>query len=64
MCADVGSKKCELDMLVISDSGEQGLVGLALEATLMTMAARRRAMTVMRRWDGAGKVVAGVDRPE
>lgn len=51
-------------MLVISDSEVRGLVGLALEATLMTMAARRRATTVMRRWDGAGKVVAGADRPE
>lgn len=51
-------------MLVISDSEGQGLVGPVLEAILMTMAARKRAMTVMRRWDGAGKVVAGVDRPE
>lgn len=57
-------KRCELDMLVISDSEGRGLVGLALEAILMTMAARRRATTVMRRWDGVGKVVAGGDRPE
>lgn len=56
--------RCELDMLVISDSEGRGLVGLALEATLMTMAARRRATTAMRRWGGAGRVEAGGDHPE
>lgn len=30
----------------------------------MTTVARRRATMVMRRWDGAGKVVAGGDHPE
>lgn len=54
----------ELEMMVISGLEGQGLVGLALEATLTTMVARRTATTATRRWDGAGRVEAGGDRHE
>lgn len=64
VCWRQQQKRYELDMLVIIGSEGRGLVGPVLEATPMTMVARRRATMAMRRWGGAGRVEAGGDRPE